>query len=427
MGVSYYAPEGTSWAKIICEATQIAVGKDCIVRRTSLGNLYIANVREEYNNCTKNLVPNWTLINVYSLRQLLIEQHGKANELSLQAVINSEHLLLDERDRLFIVAPSGAVYGCLEPGSNDDNNAQWVLVSQAPRIDNLRPSFLRNLFSWLRGKNKESDGIFSQVCVGKSSLWCVRADNSELWQLVLCDFATSGGVSELRANWSAVPPIPAEEERTSQFAASKSTVDGIYAVMVKNSNGRGVIVAYSFNQAGNTRVNIKLPSLDNPTCLVVSLTLRSSVNNTVSANNMASASKVHRMDTDICCENGDCHFCRNVQRIIVPGMIQLSSPLNSRMEMEEQGTHSGILGKRPHPELADETVTETQVAVATSRGNASTSSVEEHRPKRRRSDRYPRLDTYDCLLEGVEVQRNPQYTINDYPNVSMVIVLLVLI
>ena len=383
MGVAHDAPEGTSWAKIICEAIQIAVGKDCIVRKTSKGDLHVVNVREEYDNYSVSMIQTWIPINVHHLREI---QQQEANGLSLQAIIQDEHLLLDERDRLFIVAPSGIVYGCLEPYSND-YDSQWVAVSPAPPIGNVRPSFLRSLYSFLTfSKNKASDGIFSQVCVGKSALWCVRADNYDLWQLLLSNFITSGGVTELKATWSHVP-VPAEDERISLLAASKSTVDGIYAVMVKNSNGRGVIVAYSLNQTGSERVPIELPSFNDPKCLVIALSLQSATNN------IASVSKARRIGKDICCENGDCSFCQNQKHSILTRPL-FPSPPDSRMEAEEQGLPYSILGKRSHPD--------------------SNESSNEPRPKRRHSDRYP--PPY-CPLEGVIVQRNPQSIIDDHPNV----------
>ena len=394
MGVSQCAPNGVSWEKIIGETAQVAVGKDCIVRRTCMGDLYIANVREYYYNCTENLVPDWTPVNVYGLRQLIIQQQGRAvDESYLQSVIQSKHLLLDERDRLFIVAPSGVVYGCLEPYLRDESSTQWITVSRAPPIENPRPSIIYNLYSWFRGKSKENGGIFSQVCIGKGVLWCVRAYNCELWQLVLSDFITSGGATELRSNWSHVP-IPAEDERISLLAASKSTVDGIYAVMVKNSNGHGVIVAYSLNQTGSGRVEVEPPSLGEPVCLVIGQTLGSAA-----ANSTVAPSKPRRIGNDMCCENGDCSYCQNPEHSIFPRRL-FPSPPDSRMEVEEPGSSSSILGKRPHPE--------------------SNESSNESRPKRRHSDRYPRLDTYYYLLEGVMVQRNPQYGADDHPNVCRI-------
>lgn len=395
MGVSHATPEGSSWTKIICAATRIAVGKDCVVRKTLQGDLHIVNVRGEYDNCSVSTIQNWTPINVHHLREI---QQQEANHLSLQAIISDEHLLLDERDRLFIVAPSGVVYGCLEPYSND-YDAQWIKVSSAPPIGNQTPRILRGLYSLLgfRGRNEANNGIFSQVCVGKGVLWCVRADNNDVWQLVLSDFNTSGGETELRTNWSCVS-IPAQDERISLLAASKSTVDGIYAVMVKNSNGRGVVVAYSLNRTGSSRVEVGLPSLHDPACLVIALTLHSASG----ASNAPTPSKAHRADNDICCENGECSFCQRRQE--EPSIV---SPPGSRMDVEEQGLPFSILGKRPRPE-SNESLNEYQLSI-TGAGSSSNFVVEEHRPKRRRvSDRYPRLDTYyDRLLELVKVECFP--------------------
>ena len=409
MGVSHDVPEGTRWTKIICTATQVAVGKDCIARKTSQGDLHVVNIREEYDNCSVSTIQTWTPINVHHLREL---QQREANRLSLEAIIRDEYLLLDERDRLFIVAPSGVVYCCLEPFS-DNYDTLWNTVFPAPPGINPKSTLFRNLYSYLpfTGRSGANSGVFRQVCVGKGALWCVQADNSDVWQLVLSDFHTSGGVSDLRANWSRVS-VPAEEERISLFAASKSTVDGIYAVMVKNSNGRGVIAAYSLNLADSGRIEVELPSSHDPSCLVIALTLHSA-----SAANIALTPppKARKTDKDICCEHGECSFCQRRQR--EPSILTVSMfarPPDSRMDTMEEQQHGitppSILGKRSHPESLSN---EFELRGGGCGASCSTAVVEQ-RPKRRRvSGRYPKLDVY-CPLEGVKFQRDPHY----YPNVG---------
>jgi hypothetical protein len=409
MGVRHDKPEGKRWTQIICNATRVAVGKDCIARKTSQGDLHIVNIRDQYNNCNVSSIQNWTHINVHHLREM---QQQEANGLSLEDITTDEHLLLDDRDRLFVVAPSGVVYCCLDPYSNDCGDAQWNTVIPAPPINNRISHFMRSLYSYVRGRN---ESIFSQVCVGKGALWCVRADNSDIWQLVVSDFKTSGGVAELRANWSSVS-IPAQDERLSLLAASKSAVDGVYAVMVKNSNGRGVIVSHSLNQVGSGRVEIELPSQHNPVCLVVALTLHSAP---AACYAPTPSLRGRQISDDICCENGECSFCQQRQQepdILTRSMFA-SPPTDYRMDVEEQRQQglpgpASILGKRPRQESLNGSLNEYhQLSIARGHGSGSSSvAMEEHGTKRRRhSDRY-------CPLEGVQFQRDPHY----YPNVCKV-------
>ena len=409
MGVSHDTPEGKMWTKIICDATKVAVGRDCIARKTSRGGFHIVNLREQYDSCSVSAIQDWTSINVDQLREL---QPREANGVSLEDTTTDEHLLLDDKDRLFIVAPSGVIYCCLEPYSNDQCNIQWNTVLPAPAIISNRISrAVRSMLSYVPyafgGRNK---ALFSQVCVGKGTLWCIRADKNDIWQLVASDFSTSRGVTELKTNWLQVS-IPAQDERLYLLAASKSAVDGVYAVMVKNSNRHGVIVAYSLNQSDHVRVEIDLPSQHDPVCLVMAQTLYSGP----PANYAPTPSLSGRQmsDNDICCENGECYFCQRRQQepVILTRSMFAGPPGDYGMDVEEHQTSlpASILGKRSHPESLNN-----QFGAARGQGSGTSSvAMEEHRPKQRRvSDRYSKLYT----LEGVEFQRDPHY----YPNVRQV-------
>ena len=413
LGMSHKVPQGTSWTKVICEANQIAVGKDCIVRKTIVGNLFVANVRREYNLGTIGIssLPSWYPVSMCSLEELMSQQTDEwqsTAEPSMHTVIKFEHMLLDHKDRLFIVAPSGAVYGCLALFSED--NAKWIKVSQPPPIENPW-SGIFHYISLLVGGGKKNEGIkedtFSHVCVGKESLWCVKTDSCEVWHLSLSDFTTSQGVFQLRTNWSKVA-IPAADGRATLLSASKSRGDGVYAVMVKNSNGStsGLLVAFSLNQTSCNRVEIVLPSLCDPSSyksLAIALDISLPSNNQHTHSHSPS---LPRVDI-VCCENGDCHFCRNAQVLYVP---QLMLP-NHQYPRTEEGqafpSTSSILGKRPHPE----SVTEAQLAASCSSGISS--SVGYYTPKRRRLG-YPQLGERWSLLEGVQIQSKPPFTISDF-------------
>ena len=374
MGVSARVPQGTVWSKIICAASQVAIGKDCIARKDGNGRLFVANVRNEYNLHTTSSQPlvleNWSDISMSSLEEVMGQQLGSTSESSLQPPVEIVHFLLDHKDRLFIVLPSGVVFGCLEPTSED--NSRWIRAAGPPPIQNPKPGFLKNLYSYIRGEKAKED-IFSQVSAGRSSLWCTRSDNHcELWQLVVSDCATFEGVTDLKTDWSTVL-LPAEDERAVLVAASKSAPDGIYAVMVKNCNGRGVIMAFSLNQSDKGRVRIELPSPHDPTYLVAALCSYSPSSSTQPHH--------HRVESVVCCESGDCEFCQNART----PRETLFSPF---------GQIPNILGKRPHPDAH--------------LGEASTSSIgrvgesEEHHVAKRKC-----LDPRALLLEGVEVQQKP--------------------
>ena len=379
MGVSPGVPEGISWSKVICGAVQVAVGRDCIARKDMEGRLFVANVRKEYDLCNSREQPlileNWSGVSMGNLEELIITQISNAKTLRQKF----EHFLLDCRDRLFVVLQSGAVCGCLAPCSE---NVSWTIVANPPPIENPKPGILQNLYSWFgTGKERTKESIFSQVCTGNGSFWCARSDNyNELWQLVVSDVTTSEGVSNLKSNWSNVV-LPTEDERAVLVAASKSMLDGIYSVMLRNSNGRGVIVALSLNQTSSGRVEIKLPSLHDPKYLEAAL-----------CSHLPSDSihpQCHRTDSDLCCENGDCEFCQRVQPLYIPQANSLT-----KLKIDRQARTS-ILGKRPHPDA--------QLGETSSTTIGSISGSEEHRAKRRNLD--PRV----LLMEGVEVQLNPWF------------------
>ena len=383
LGVSAVVPEGICWSKIICGAVQVAVGRDCIARKDREGRLFVANVRKEYDLCNSReqrlVLENWNGVSTNRLEELIIEQSGDDKTSTQFTLIKLEHFLLDHRDRLFVVLQSGAVYGCLAPCSSSEDVVSWTRVAKPPPVENRKPGLLQNLYWWFGpGKEKTKEGLFSQVCTGKSSFWCARSDNyNELWQLVVCDVATFNGVSKLKTNWSKVD-LPTEDERAVLVAASKSMLDGIYTVMLKNSNGRRVIVAISLNQTSNGRVEIDLPSLHDPRTLVAAL-CSDHPSNSIRPQH-------HRSDSDLCCENGDCEFCQRAQPLHIP---QANS-----LKIEREASVS-ILGKRPHPD--------------TQLGKASPSTS--GRAKRRQLD--PRM----LLIEGVEIQLNPWFPAHHSNNV----------
>ena len=414
LGVSCNDLQGSSWIKIVCEATQVAVGKDCIVRKTNVGSLFVANVRKEYNPGTIGMFyPSWHPVSMCSLGELMSQQTMEwqsTAEPSTQAVIEFEHVLLDHQDRLFIVMPSGTVYGCLAPFS--ENNANWIKVSQPPPIKNRRPGFLQYLYSWVGGRRKKEDikeDIFSQVCVGKESLWCVRTDNCEVWQLSLSDFTTSQGEFQLKADWSKVA-IPAEDERAALLSASKCRGDGVYTVMVKNSNRSGLLVAFFLNQSSSKRVEIVLPSQCDPSScksLAIALDISPPSNNQHTHSHSPS---LPRVDV-VCCENGDCHFCRNAQAFCFPRLIYPNHQYPRTEEGQALPSTSSILGKRPHPE----SVTEAQLATSSSSSISSSVGYYNvmYRSKRRRTE-HSQLGERCFLLEGVQIQSKPPFTISDF-------------
>ena len=377
VGLCVGVPEGTGWVEVIGKAAQIAVGKDCIARKTDSGKLFISNVRQDYSCCsvsTQPLVLSWHAISVGGLEEMLSQQNTTVTSETL------EHFLLDENDRLFIVTDTGWVYACFQPCA-EDSVTSWIKVSEPPQVQR---SFFHNLYYPFCRPKKE--GFFRQVCAGRGLLWCVRPDNLDLRQLVMSDFTTSEGVCELRTNWSKVT-LPTDDERPVLLAASKNTVDGIYAMMKKNYNGHTQIVAFSLNQAGHGRVEIPLPSQYDPQVLEIALCSCGPVSMTMS--------KLSRIDKNECCENGDCEFCQNAQTLIIPPSSRFTYPLTSGMKGKGELGVSSMLGKRPHPD--------SQLPEAAAIGNGSDSELL-HESKRRRVE-HPKLERFG-LLERIDVKFN---------------------
>ena len=379
-GITYDQPLGMSWAKAFCDAAEIAVGSQCIIRRTSEGKLFVTKMNKQLLS-TPVLIPTWNEVPDCTL------------------VREFQHFVLDARDDLYIVSASGEVYGCF--GIADDvENANWILVSKAPF--EMKGSF--GLLTFWRSRNNNDDEIFSDVCAGSVSsgsraLWCKRKGSEEIWQLVLSDFTDSSGKMDLKTNW--VKMTLPKEDKIIQLCADKTKIDALYALADEGNK----VVAYNVLQEDSGRIALPNPlGYSQPwnsiaVCCTDVITQHptSSKKQPVTSIYPKLPTRVRlSLGSDLCCETGDCEFCKNAERTLSQRFLKRTSTIAESSLLEPGNSRGATAQKRSY-----------EFAFAGS-GVEGTDAEEEwfhtslmHQPKRPRQD-HPTMSRY-FLLDGVKV------------------------
>ena len=314
-GVTHDNPCGSSWAKAFCDAVDIAVGTRCIVRKTSHGELFVTEI-DTLNLAAPVFLPTWNAVPFPG-----------------QFMKEFQHFVLDERDNLFIITPSGEVYGCIGL-STDLQNVKWELVAKPPFETKRRFSFL----GFWRGQ-KNGGERFSHVCAGSHSLWCRRKDSEEVWQLVLAEFTNMAGETTLKTNWMSFH-LP-KDDKVLHLCADKTKIDALYAVedtqklisytLLHDNSGRTELpgpTAWSRSWQSIAVCRTQVPHFDTKTF------------NTPERQPSSLYPKLPKDDFDICCETGDCEFCRNAEKsqLLIPSFPAGLQPVEFSEREPEQGT-----------------------------------------------------------------------------------------
>ena len=327
-GVTHDNPLGSSWAKCFVDAVDIAIGSQCAVRKTSQGKLFVTKI-DEHIITPPIFQPIWNVVPPCGF------------------VDNFQHFVLDARDNLYIVASSGEVYGCFDIRDNIES-ATWRLASKPPF--ETKSGF--SLLSFWRSK-KSNGELFSHVCAGSNAttgshtLWCVRKDSNEIWQLVLSEFIDSSGGMELKSNW--VRFCLPKDDKLSCLSADKleTKIDTLYAI----TNEGKRLVTYSLLQENSGKLE-----LPNPERLTDRLWWKSiavcrtqlkpvniqSIKLSTQAKQISSIyPKLPKLeDFDLCCETGDCEFCRSAaarESLPGPSRKEFIPPKPKRPRLESPG------------------------------------------------------------------------------------------
>lgn len=325
-GVTHDNPEGTSWTKAFCDATDFSVGSQCLVRRTSQGELF-ATAIDHSTLPAPVFLPSWSAL-------------PECHFMELQGC---RHFILDAQDNIYLLSPAGEVYGCSGVASSSSEAAGWRLVAKPP----LRRSSGYSLFSFFSwGKQADFFSLAcsgSQVAPGSRSLWCIGRDGGEVWQLVLSDVASEEGNTELKINWIKFD-LPKEDNPLVVLCADKTRTDSLYAIA---DEGRA-LVGYSLLQENAGRLALSAPG-EEESALWQSIAVCQT-----QATRLSQMPHVQRQHTsslypklpvsDLCCEEGDCEFCR------AAAMSQRVGPSGAEMPPGPGWQVSGCVGKRKRVE-----------------------------------------------------------------------------
>ena len=378
-GVTHDNPAGLAWSKVYCNVVDVVVGTHFIVRKTSNNTLFFTDMSEvDLSSKSKLLIFNWH--SIPSCPGDLWRANGEDKE--------HHHLALDEKDRLFLVSTSGHICMYSKPGPC---NATWTKICSAPSLGINKSSVISR---WLPFWREDDTKCFiKKVSAGQRSLWCLDSDPGSVWQLVLSDIKLKSGETELKTNWVKCK-LPIEEE-IHQLCADKCKVDGLFVSVVLEEQNESSLYSCSLNVSETESRLLEIPTPLNWShpCHGISVCRTSmppSSQTTVNAPPKPATSLYPELpqseDFDVCCENGDCSFCRQAATnppIFPPTLLE---PFESDTEPRKS-----IIGKK-------RLRYESENLYDSNSSAESSPSGQNHTPKRARLS----LNRYS-LLEGVDI------------------------
>lgn len=312
-GVTYDNPAGTAWAKALCDAQEFAVGRKCLVRRTTQDRLFVTEPLD-LSSTSSIFLPHW-------------------NGIPTCDDVNTHQLfVLDSHDNLFLLSPSsGEVYVCQSLSSGSPDDFKWIKLTGGPPMIK-KPSTFLSMLSWGAGSNSNTS-VFSSVSAGDSCVWCVSSSGQELFQLVLKYVKKrrrkrrregGEGDSELvniEGSWKKFE-LPGKDEVT-LLAGDWTELDTMCAVVRENRT----VISYAVLQENLGRIEIPNPEgarhrwKSISICAVPKPRLFDISGSEISL--ASSPKKVYSSiypklppheDYDLCCEDGQCSFCLQASR-----------------------------------------------------------------------------------------------------------------
>ena len=393
-GVSHDTPMGSGWSVVNCSASEISVGKNCVVRKSDDGTLYMTNITSSLSEPV--FLPNWIPIPQCDI------EHTKT--IYLGEEIKFQYAILDSNDRLFALTSAGEVFGYYS--LLDVNDRSWQVVCKPPPVETDKGGIGQRLLSWWKG---DQDVLFSHVGVGKGCLWCVREKgNGEVWQLVVSEFTMTNGKLELKPNWVKFQ-LPINDSIV-QLCEDKCTSGELF-VVCKNEMEETELVFCSLNKdKPKAKVVIGLPkSCENVSlksiaiCQTQTDTFRATPPPSKKPNVSSLYPSIGALeDSDYCCLNGDCSFCRIANEegslITIPSIL-MPPELESKTETQtiplaSRAENGSVNEQTFYPELRKR-----KRVNPFSQASESEESFGIYRSKRNKIEH----STLENLLDGVKV------------------------
>ena len=343
-GITYDNPLGTTWAKVLCDARDLAVGSKSLVRSTKQDQLFVTEPLD-LSSTSSVFVPHWNSVPAC--------EHLDSHRM----------FVMDARDNLYLISPSsGEVFVCPNLSSGSPDNYKWRKLIEGPPPIKKQSSIL-NILGW--GSSKAS--VFSSVSAGDGCLWFVGSSGSEMFQLVLNyvkvakkrtkkkkETQRNGELFNVEASWKRFE-LPDKDEVT-LLAADWTELDVLCAIVRENRT----IVSYAALQENSGRVVVPNPDGFTQRWKSLSICAVSQHNtrnmHTKSTGNPTSKKsypsiypRMFLEDHDLCCEDGTCSFCTQAAH-------EANNSVWSSGVNDEQSSLSESMEKRKRESVREEDI-----------------------------------------------------------------------
>ena len=357
LGLTHDNPAGNSWVKVHSEAVEMAIGASFVVRRTSAGKLfYVDMTNYDLMQSKSVLALSWHVIPPCPGH---LWKDGEGSE--------PLYMSLDENDNFFLIDCTGNVrmYTLSSVG------ATWSKLCNAPVVPK-KWGIVNWLAKALWREDEEQKCHFLGASMGQRVIWCLDSEPRVVWQLVLSYVTSRAGGRTVKTNWVRCE-LPTEDELMC-FCADKCTVDGLL-LAAKNQDDSDTFFLYcSLNETVATPVEIPSPSTWSNSCNSLSI-CRTSVDSVPSyyvpepiqssaqpltqplaepgTSGQSGVQMLYPVlnleDTDhsVCCETGDCYFCRKAasQPTLSEVLNDTEYPTRKRKRVES-ASEEGFVPKR---------------------------------------------------------------------------------
>ena len=361
LGVTHDNPVGNSWVKVHSEAVEIAVGASFIVRRTSVGKVfYVDMTNYDLMQSRSVLAVTWHVIPPCPNH---LWKDGEGSE--------PLYMSLDENDNFFLIDCTGNV----RMYTLSSVYATWSKLCNAPVV--YRKWGLVNwITKALWREDEEQKSHFLGASVGQRVIWCLDSEPRVVWQLVLSYVSSRAGGRTVKTNWVRCE-LPTEDQLVS-FCADKCTVDGLLLAAKNKVDSDTFFLYCSLKETVATPVEIPSPSSWSHSCNSLSIcrtsvdsvpsyyvpessqssaqpsaqpgTSSQSVQPSAQPSGQSGAQMLYPVlnleDTDhsVCCETGDCYFCRKAagQPTLSEVLKDTENPMRKRKRVESENAEDFV-------------------------------------------------------------------------------------
>lgn len=235
-GITCQNPLGSEWDRYMCDVINIMIGRTCIVRNSSKGTLHFTKVLGH-----PAPVLDWIFV-----PQPQEDCRYEKESLHCRYVV-------DENDRLYYIARDGEVFCCELLSSNLD----WNLITGPPQTNK---GWISSIMFW-----RSVDDWVNRISSGLESIWCLKEDSSDLWQLVINSLN-----KKIKSNWIHKQLPLSSEEKIVSLSACRSAKNRLYVITKEKSVYK--LILFSFVAGNESKVYIPLPASGPYLSLTISYT-----------------------------------------------------------------------------------------------------------------------------------------------------------